>query len=50
MDLPEEHHPGDEVSLQDRKQAEYSSTCPGKAHACGHDVHTTIALAVAEMV
>jgi len=40
----------DGLPLQDRKQAEYSSNCPGKAHACGHDVHTTIALAVAEMV
>ncbi len=40
----------DALPLQDRKGAEYSSTCSGIAHSCGHDAHTTIALAVAETV
>lgn len=38
----------DALPLQDRKTVEYSSEFAGVTHACGHDVHTTIALAVAE--
>ncbi len=38
----------DALPLQDRKQVDYASSIPGITHACGHDVHTTIALAVAE--
>lgn len=34
----------DGLPLQDVKDVEYRSTVPGVAHACGHDVHTTILL------
>ena len=40
----------DALRMQDRKCVPYASTCPGVAHACGHDAHTTVALAVAEML
>lgn len=34
----------DALPLPDVKDVEYRSTVPGVAHACGHDVHTTILL------
>ena len=40
----------DALRMQDRKKVAYASACPGVAHACGHDAHTTVALAVAEML
>lgn len=33
------------VYVDDDKQVPYASTKPGLCHACGHDAHTTIALA-----
>lgn len=40
----------DALRMQDRKSSEYASGCPGVAHACGHDVHTTVVLAAAELL
>jgi amidohydrolase len=40
----------DALRMTDRKSVEYASRCPGLAHACGHDAHTVIALATAEML
>lgn len=40
----------DALPMQDRKTVEYASTCAGITHSCGHDVHTTIVLAVAELL
>jgi amidohydrolase len=40
----------DALPMQDRKSAEYASTCSGITHACGHDVHTTVVLATAELL
>jgi amidohydrolase len=37
----------DALPLADEKDVPYRSTVPGVAHACGHDVHTTIMLGVA---
>ncbi|WP_462186674.1 MULTISPECIES: amidohydrolase [unclassified Frankia] len=34
----------DALPLSDIKDVRYRSTVPGVAHACGHDVHTTVAL------
>ncbi|MCO6007589.1 amidohydrolase [Actinoallomurus purpureus] len=34
----------DALPLQDVKDVPYASTVPGAAHACGHDVHTTVVL------
>jgi amidohydrolase len=34
----------DALPLQDEKTVSYASTVPGIAHACGHDVHTTVVL------
>jgi len=34
----------DALPIQDEKVVPYRSTNPGVAHACGHDVHTTIVL------
>lgn len=34
----------DALPIPDTKQVEYRSTVPGRAHACGHDVHTTVTL------
>ena len=34
----------DALPLQDRKDVPYRSTVEGVAHACGHDVHTTVLL------
>ncbi|MGW9347327.1 amidohydrolase [Nocardiopsis flavescens] len=35
----------DALPLTDEKDVDYRSTVPGAAHACGHDVHTTVLLA-----
>ncbi len=37
----------DALPLPDEKDVPYRSTVPGVAHACGHDVHTTVLLGVA---
>ncbi|MBB0229510.1 amidohydrolase [Streptomyces calidiresistens] len=34
----------DALPIPDTKSVPYRSTIPGRAHACGHDVHTTIVL------
>ena len=38
----------DALRMDDRKSHVYSSTVKGCAHACGHDVHTTVMLAASE--
>ncbi len=38
----------DALRMADRKSQVYASTVEGCAHACGHDVHTTIMLAASE--
>jgi amidohydrolase len=38
----------DALPLSDLKDVPYASTREGLCHACGHDVHTTVALGVAE--
>jgi len=40
----------DALPIHEETQAAYASETPGKMHACGHDGHTTIALAVAEVL
>ena len=35
----------DALHIQDAKEVEYRSACPGVMHACGHDAHTAIAYA-----
>ncbi len=37
----------DALAMDDDKDVPYRSTRPGVAHACGHDVHTTIVLGAA---
>jgi amidohydrolase len=37
----------DALPLPDTKDVPYASTVPGAAHACGHDVHTTVLLGTA---
>ncbi|MGW8381032.1 M20 family metallopeptidase [Streptomyces sp. ODS28] len=34
----------DALPIPDTKPVPYRSTVPGRAHACGHDVHTTVVL------
>ncbi|WP_240677571.1 M20 family metallopeptidase [Actinacidiphila soli] len=34
----------DGLPIPDTKRVDYRSTIPGRAHACGHDVHTTVVL------
>ncbi|MFJ4983847.1 amidohydrolase [Streptomyces sp. NPDC088732] len=34
----------DALPIPDTKRVDYRSTVPGRAHACGHDVHTTVVL------
>jgi amidohydrolase len=38
----------DAMPVPDTKAVSYASTVPGVAHACGHDVHTTVLVGVAE--
>lgn len=38
----------DALPIQDEKECEYASQVPGVMHACGHDGHTSVLLAVAE--
>lgn len=38
----------DALPVTDLKDVPYASAVPGVAHACGHDVHTVVALGVAE--
>lgn len=40
----------DALRMTDRKSTEYASTVEGCAHACGHDVHTTVMLAASEVL
>jgi amidohydrolase len=40
----------DALRMSDRKDVGYASIKDGLAHACGHDVHTTIVLGVAEVL
>ncbi len=40
----------DALRMQDRKSVPYASASSGVAHACGHDAHTTVVLAVAELL
>ncbi|MEO1980877.1 MAG: amidohydrolase [Fuerstiella sp.] len=40
----------DALRMSDRKKVGYASIKDGLAHACGHDVHTTIVLGVAEVL
>ncbi len=37
----------DALPLSDSKSVSYASQYDGKCHACGHDVHTTVALGIA---
>lgn len=37
----------DALAMDDEKDVDYRSKIPGVAHACGHDVHTTVMLGVA---
>ncbi len=39
----------DALRMFDRKTTEYASVIDGCAHACGHDVHTTVMLAASEV-
>lgn len=38
----------DALPVQDLKHVDYASTAPGVCHACGHDVHTTVVVGLAE--
>lgn len=39
----------DALRMPDRKSTEYASTVENCAHACGHDVHTTVMLAACDI-
>ncbi|MCA9061252.1 MAG: amidohydrolase, partial [Planctomycetaceae bacterium] len=40
----------DALRMQDRKSVDYCSAAAGLAHSCGHDAHTTVVLATAELL
>lgn len=40
----------DALPIEEENRTDYASQFPGKMHACGHDGHTAIALAVAELL
>lgn len=40
----------DALPVSDAKDVSYASTNPGVAHACGHDVHTTVVLGVGHVL
>jgi amidohydrolase len=40
----------DALPVADLKSVDYASTVDGVAHACGHDVHTVVALGVADLL
>jgi amidohydrolase len=40
----------DALPIHEENEVEYASQTPGTMHACGHDGHTAIALAVAELL
>jgi len=40
----------DALRMPDCKNVPWASTCEGLAHSCGHDVHMTIVLAVADLL
>ncbi len=40
----------DALPIEEENAVDYVSTTPGKMHACGHDGHTSIGLAVAKML
>ena len=40
----------DALPIQEQNAVDYISRTPGKMHACGHDAHITIALAVAKIM
>ncbi|MFQ3580601.1 MAG: M20 family metallopeptidase [Chloracidobacterium sp.] len=40
----------DALPIEETRDTPYTSRTPGVMHACGHDVHTTVALGVAEVL
>lgn len=40
----------DALPIEEQNETPYRSTRPGVMHACGHDVHTTVLLGVAEVL